>query len=191
MSYNKKMNLCIGLLLVLLTACQGAKKEVETQTPRISVSEYTMLHEVVKIKLDNVAPDMEMTVDFGDGTVETGRNDGLLTHAYAKEGDYTIKAQTATGTLTAGIHVCDLPALSVAMRQFKDPSYKKVWVMAHRAHTQDKTIPENSLSAIEAAVAPALKFWSATSGIQKMVFSWYVTTRPSTPLPPDKAGLPT
>ena len=95
MSYNKKMNLCIGLLLVLLTACQGAKKEVETQTPRISVSEYTMLHEVVKIKLDNVAPDMEMTVDFGDGTVETGRNDGLLTHAYAKEGDYTIKAQTA------------------------------------------------------------------------------------------------
>ena len=105
MSYNKKMNLCIGLLLVLLTACQGAKKEVETQTPRISVSEYTMLHEVVKIKLDNVAPDMEMTVDFGDGTVETGRNDGLLTHAYAKEGDYTIKAQTATGTLTAGIHV--------------------------------------------------------------------------------------
>ena len=153
MSYNKKMNLCIGLLLVLLTACQGAKKEVETQTPRISVSEYTMLHEVVKIKLDNVAPDMEMTVDFGDGTVETGRNDGLLTHAYAKEGDYTIKAQTATGTLTAGIHVCDLPALSVAMRRFKDPSYKKVWVMAHRAHTQDKTIPENSLSAIEAAVA--------------------------------------
>lgn len=130
MSYNKKMNLCIGLLLVLLTACQGAKKEVETQTPRISVSEYTMLHEVVKIKLDNVAPDMEMTVDFGDGTVETGRNDGLLTHAYAKEGDYTIKAQTATGTLTAGIHVCDLPALSVAMRRFKDPSYKKVWVMA-------------------------------------------------------------
>ena len=71
MNYNKKMNLCIGLLLVLLTACQGAKKEVETQTPRISVSEYAMLHEVVKIKLDNVAPDMEVTVDFGDGTVET------------------------------------------------------------------------------------------------------------------------
>lgn len=153
MNYNKKMNLCIGLLLVLLTACQGAKKEVETQTPRISVSEYAMLHEVVKIKLDNVAPDMEVTVDFGDGTVETGRNNGLLTHAYTKEGDYTIKAQTATGTLAAGIHVCNLPALSVAMQQFKDPSYKKVWVMAHRAHTQDKTIPENSLSAIEAAVA--------------------------------------
>lgn len=115
MNYNKKMNLCIGLLLVLLTACQGAKKEVETQTPRISVSEYAMLHEVVKIKLDNVAPDMEVTVDFGDGTVETGRNNGLLTHAYTKEGDYTIKAQTATGTLAAGIHVCNLPALSVAM----------------------------------------------------------------------------
>ena len=121
MNYNKKMNLCIGLLLVLLTACQGAKKEVETQTPRISVSEYAMLHEVVKIKLDNVAPDMEVTVDFGDGTVETGRNNGLLTHAYTKEGDYTIKAQTATGTLAAGIHVCNLPALSVAMQQFKRP----------------------------------------------------------------------
>ena len=157
MNYNKKMNLCIGLLLVLLTACQGAKKEVETQIPCISVSEYAMLHEVIKIKLDNVDPDMELTVDFGDGTVVTGRNNGLLKHAYAKEGDYTIKAQTATGTLTAGIHVCNLPALSVAMRQFKDPSYKKVWVMAHRAHTQDKTIPENSLSAIEAAVAAGVE----------------------------------
>ena len=108
MNYNKKMNLCISLLLVLLTSCQGAKKEVETQTPCISVSEYAMLHEVVKIKLDNVAPDMELTVDFGDGTVETGRNNGLLTHAYAKEGDYTIKAQTATGTLRSEEHTSEL-----------------------------------------------------------------------------------
>ena len=36
MSYNKKMNLCIGLLLVLLTACQGAKKgSRDTNTPHI------------------------------------------------------------------------------------------------------------------------------------------------------------
>ena len=152
---NKKISLYImALLAVFLTACHGTPKEMKTTSPCISVSEYAMLHEVVKIGLENVALDEEVTVDFGDGTVETARNKAFFTHAYAQDGDYTLKAQTATGiSLTADIHICRLPALSVAMQQFKDPSYRKVWVMAHRAHTQDKSIPENSLSAIEAAVA--------------------------------------
>ena len=152
---DKKISLYIMILMAaLLTACSGTQKEMKTTEPHMAVSEYAMLHEVVKIGLENVAPDVEVTVDFGDGTVETSRNKAFFTHAYAHEGDYTLKAQTATGiTLTADIHICSLPALSVAMQQFKDPSYQKVWVMAHRAHTHDKTIPENSLPAIEAAVA--------------------------------------
>ncbi|WP_300910559.1 glycerophosphodiester phosphodiesterase family protein [uncultured Bacteroides sp.] len=154
MNDNKISLYIMVLLAALLTACSGTPKEMKTTDPHMSVSEYAMLHEVVKIGLENVASDEEVTIDFGDGIVETGRNKAFFTHAYAHEGDYTLKAQTATGiSLTADIHICSLPALSVAMQQFKDPSYRKVWVMAHRAHTHDKTIPENSLPAIEAAVA--------------------------------------
>ena len=38
------------------------------------------------------------------------------------------------------------------MKQFKDPNYKKVWVMTHRAHTTDLTIPENSIPSVSAAI---------------------------------------
>ena len=30
--------------------------------------------------------------------------------------------------------------------------HKKVWVMTHRAHTSDRTVPENSVSSVEDAI---------------------------------------
>ena len=38
------------------------------------------------------------------------------------------------------------------MKQFRDADNKMVWAMTHRSHTTDKTIPENSVSAVEAAI---------------------------------------
>jgi hypothetical protein len=38
------------------------------------------------------------------------------------------------------------------MKQFREPDNKKVWVMTHRAHTSDRTVPENSVSSVEDAI---------------------------------------
>lgn len=50
------------------------------------------------------------------------------------------------------IRIYDLLALTEAMKQFRDADNKMVWAMTHRSHTTDKTIPENSVSAVEAAI---------------------------------------
>lgn len=88
---------------------------------------------------------------FGDGTDAFGTN---VEKTYQSAGNYTVKAVIITSdcsslTLQTQIVVNDGITSTIANMI---AGSGKVWVMAHRANTGDKTIPENSISAINACI---------------------------------------
>ncbi len=113
--------------------------------------------EVTFVNLDVATADM--TADFGDGTVlSPTSNDQVLVHRYELSGKYTIKVKAvekSTGKVILNkqkkIQVFGIKPLTQAMEELKNSN--KVWVMGHRANTSDLSIPENSISAINASVA--------------------------------------
>ena len=111
-----------------------------------------MLKEVVEVVFNNIDSNTDITVDFGDGTVKEGKAATPITHAYTQSGDYTMLVTAGEHAVQKRIRIYDLLALTEAMKQFRDADNKMVWAMTHRSHTTDKTIPENSVSAVEAAI---------------------------------------
>ena len=101
---------------------------------------------------NNIDSNTDVTVDFGDGTVKEGKAATPITHAYTQSGDYTMLVTAGERVVQKRIRIYDLLALTEAMKQFRDADNKMVWAMTHRSHTTDKTIPENSVSAVEAAI---------------------------------------
>lgn len=111
---------------------------------------YASLKETVTLKAVN--PDkVTVTVDWGDGNKDSGTSDAF-SHRYDKSGKYTVRAGVSDSSVEWSLEVGPLLALSEAVKElYKNPD--KVWVMAHRSHTQDHGIPENSVSAVLAAIA--------------------------------------
>jgi len=134
-----------------LGACSD--DEPVKKSPYLQTSTRAMLKEVVEVKFANIDGNTDITVDFGDGTTESGKAADAITHAYTESGDYVMHVTAGQYEVQKRIRIYDLLALTEAMKQFRDESYKKVWVMTHRAHTTDMSIPENSVSAVEAAIA--------------------------------------
>ncbi len=123
--------------------------------PSVSAPTRVMLKENVNVYLKGVNSGTEFTVDFGDGSIVEAVAPSPATHAYTEGNDYTISVSSSV--LDEGhvskLRCYPLEALSSAQKNFRNPSYKKVWVMTHRAHTTDMTIPENSISSVKAAIA--------------------------------------
>lgn len=100
------------------------------------------------------------TINFGDGSGEQSIQEGV-NHVYEEAGNYVV---------TTSLHVADSVkvgrqnvkvaqlALTRLMTRFSDPNYKDVLVMAHRANTGNMAIPENSISAVKAAIAAGCDF---------------------------------
>lgn len=140
--------LCVcGITCIACSDDDSVKKN-----PYLQTSTRAMLKEVVEVKFNNIDGNIDITVDFGDGTVKEGKAATSITHAYDQSGDYTLHVTAGQYELQKRIRIYNLLALTEAMKQFRDPSNKKVWVMAHRAHTTDRTIPENSVSSVADAI---------------------------------------
>ena len=122
------------------------------KNPYLQTSTRAMLKEVVEVVFNNIDSNTDITVDFGDGTVKEGKAATPITHAYTQSGDYTMLVTAGEHAVQKRIRIYDLLALTEAMKQFRDADNKMVWAMTHRSHTTDKTIPENSVSAVEAAI---------------------------------------
>lgn len=140
--------LCIcGIVCIACSDDDSVKKN-----PYLQTSTRAMLKEVVEVKFINIDGNTDITVDFGDGTVKNGKAAEAVTHAYTQSGDYILHVTAGQYEVQKRIRIYNLLALTEAMKQFREPSNKKVWVMTHRAHTTDRTVPENSVSSVEDAI---------------------------------------
>lgn len=144
-----------ALIAFLIAGCSSNKVEIPAN-PSVSAPTRVMLKENVNVYLKGVGSGTTFTVDFGDGSpVVEAVTPSAAVHAYSESADWkiSVSSDALDEDFTKTIRCYQLEALSSAQRDFKDPSYKKIWVMTHRAHTTDKSVPENSISAVKAAIA--------------------------------------
>ena len=142
---------CWAILLgIVCNACSD--DDPVKKNPYLQVSTRALLKEVVEVKFNNIDGNTDITVDFGDGTVKEGKAATPITYAYTQSGDYTLHVTVGQYEVQKRIRIYNLLALTEAMKQFREPDNKKVWVMTHRAHTSDRTVPENSVSSVEDAI---------------------------------------
>ena len=142
---------CWAILLgIVCNACSD--DDPVKKNPYLQVSTRALLKEVVEVKFNNIDGNTDITVDFGDGTVKEGKAANPITYAYTQSGDYTLHVTAGQYEVQKRIRIYNLLALTEAMKQFREPDNKKVWVMTHRAHTSDRTVPENSVSSVEDAI---------------------------------------
>ena len=118
-----------------------------------STTTYAMLREKVKLTFLNIYTDTSVLVDWGDGasTSETLGANGTLEHEYTSAGTYSISATAGDVSASYSITVAGLLSLDKAMDELY--SADKCWVMSHRAHLADWSIPENSVAAVNASIA--------------------------------------
>lgn len=155
----------LTVMSILCTSCSS--DEPVKKNPYVQSPTRALLKEVVEVRFDNVNGNADMTVDFGDGTVESGKASQRFTHQYTTAGDYNISVSADGYDVTKRIRIYNLLALSEATKQFRDTNCKKVWVMTHRARTTDHSIPENSLMSVEAAIASGAEMIECDTHITK------------------------
>lgn len=144
-------------LLVMCLCCQistaCSDDEPVKKSPFLQAPTRAMLKENVEVRLLNVSPSVEVSVDFGDGTVLKGSGPDPILHAYTSPGDYEMRVKAGDVDVKKRIRVYKLLALSEALKDFRSPENKKVWVMAHRGHTLDRSVPENSVPSVADAIS--------------------------------------
>ena len=127
--------------------------------------------EKVTVSYGNISAGKKVTIDWGDGSpvqeivqsqssFESDQYQTVL-HQFINESGidktYTVTLSTDGQTVSRDIYVYSLTALTEVARRFKTGECDDVWVMAHRANTSDKTIPENSIPAVKAAYAAGVQ----------------------------------
>ncbi len=155
MSVNKKkLQTAVAAFIAFLFAGCSSKTEIPVN-PSVAAPIRVMLKQDVNVYLKGVNSGTAFTVDFGDGTIVDAVVPAPATHAYTKGSDYMISVSSPVldENHVSKLRCYPLEALSSAQKNFRDPSYKKIWVMTHRAHTADPTVPENSVSSVKAAIA--------------------------------------
>ena len=140
-----------GIILSGFASCSG--NDAIPVSPALNAPTRVMLKETVNVSVTGIPDGSEVIVDFGDGTILSAVSPAPVRHPYSESGDYDITVKAGSSEFSKTIRVYSLLALSEAQKQFRDPDNRTVWVMTHRAHTTDYSIPENSVSAVAAAIA--------------------------------------
>lgn len=157
--------ICATFLLAgSMVSCQN-NDEVVLGTPYVDAPLRAMRMEKVAVAYRNIEKDVEVVVDFGDGSNPV-RVVGPVaaTHQYEypssgqPDGSYHITVTAKGQTIQKRILVYPLRALSDLVKEMTTPGYDKVLVMAHRANTTNKSIPENSIEAVKACIAAGVDF---------------------------------
>lgn len=144
--------LLAALLAISCTAKETPAPEPPAPVPPefvISSPEHVSIMEKVRVKVSGNEGN-EVSIDWGDGTSEKG-DSTVFEHKYSSAGNYAVTAAYKEEVRRDTVVVGNLLALSEAVPALVAEG--KVWVMAHRAHTSDPSIPENSIPAVNAAVA--------------------------------------
>lgn len=143
-------------------ACMKSLPRIKMMLPTLELPQRAYNMETVTLSCGNVPDGQKVTIDWGDGTAGSElRGSGVVTHQFVNDTGsdktMTVTLRTDGQTVTRDIYVYSLTALSEVARRFKDPSCTDVWVMAHRANTSNKSIPENSISAVKASIAAGVQ----------------------------------
>lgn len=147
----------------VLTPLSGAMSELsrtisvnDTQAGMVVSNDFPARMEEVRFSLNRLSDVTGVTWDFGDGSEPetTSSATQQLTHSFAREGSYTVRADVAfaggeTRTLQRTVEVEGL-SLSWACRNF---DRSKMWIMAHRGNTKNGyELPPNSMAAFRRCV---------------------------------------
>jgi len=132
--------------------------KVEMKLPVITLASRAYRMEKVEVTYSNISSGEKVLIDFGDGTdPHPFTGSGTVVHQFdntsGADKTYTVTLTTNGQSVQGEITVYPLMALTEAAKRFKDPACTEVWVMAHRSNTSNKSIPENSISAVKAAIA--------------------------------------
>ena len=150
------LGLLCSFLLANFSSCSDDEKESSGESGEmyISVSNiYPTIGESIAISVVDAPLKSTVDIEFGDGTNTT---DDSAIKVFEKRGAFKIVATiTADGETTTLEKLVKVEGLSLtrAMQQFDSPDYKRIWIMAHRGNTLNWSIPENSVSAVKAAIA--------------------------------------
>ena len=134
---------------------EQASQYISINAPSASFSAensgYASLMGTVSVSVRNAGGE-SINISWGDGiTVTEDVDNGNFEHKYSKAGTYTVNLSgeclAKKWTLTVG----GVTALSEAVPSLAESN--NVWVMSHRAHTSDPSVPENSVASVNAAVA--------------------------------------
>lgn len=153
MSWLCHLTILCGIVCISCSDDDPVKKN-----PYLQTSTRAMLKELVEVKFNNIDVNADIVVDFGDGTIKEGKAATPITHAYTQSGDYILHVTAGKYEVQKRIRIYNLLALTEAMKQFRDKDNQVVWVMTHRAHTTDRTVPENSVSSVEDAIGSGAEF---------------------------------
>lgn len=127
-----------------------------TEAGMVVSNDFPARMEPVVLSLNRIADVSGVVWDFGDGSerAETSSATEELTHSYAEDGSYTVRAEVSytngkTETLRHEIKA-EGPSLSWSCRNF---DRSKMWIMAHRGNTKNGyELPPNSLAAFRRCV---------------------------------------
>jgi glycerophosphoryl diester phosphodiesterase len=114
-------------------------------------NKYAAIGEVISFEARKSPSGASAVWNWGDGSQN---GEGIrTTHTFERDGLYTITLTVSAGgvdrELTARVKV-EGAGLT---RVFADFDYSKVWIMAHRGSTDNSTVPENSIAAVERCIA--------------------------------------
>lgn len=153
-----KRNLLFLLTAFLVLTSHSCKKEGTAEQAALNLGTRFMREEPVTVSVSGLGTKADMTVDFGDGTVETARSGETVTHRYTSVSDgkgyidYAVKVQAGTREFEKTIRVYDLLCITSLMQRLQDDP-KRILNLTHRCNTTDLSIPENSISALNACIA--------------------------------------
>lgn len=153
------------MFIIITTSVVSCKQDTPVVgNPYVDAPLRALKMQKVSVVYRNIDPDTEVVVDFGDGSAPVvTRGQEAAVHQYSEpsstqeDGVYYIKVTADGHTLQKRILVYPLQSLSEAMKELKTPGNSKVLLMAHRANTTDKSLPENSIAAVKACIAAGIE----------------------------------
>ena len=146
--------------------CMKAFPRIEMNLPQLVLPARAYNMEKVTVSYGNILEGKKLTIDWGDGSpvyeiVQSQSSVEHIQHQFINESGVdktcTVTLKVDGQTVAQSIEVYSLTALTEVARRFKTGECTDVWVMAHRANTSDKSIPENSIPAVKAAYAAGVQ----------------------------------
>ena len=157
--------LCVTTFLMTASLVSCAEEQTMTGSPYVDAPLRAMRMEKIAVVYRNIEKDVEVVVDFGDGSTPVSVTGPMpVTHTYTEPSSgqpdktYHIRVTAKGQTIEKRILVYPLRALNDLISEMLTPGYDKVLVMAHRANTSNMAIPENSIAAVEACIAAGIEF---------------------------------
>lgn len=136
--------------------------KIEMKLPSLQLKQRAYNMEKVRLTYGDIPAGQKVEIDFGDGSpVISAVGSSSIVHQFENDSGadktFTVTLSTGGQTVRKDIYVYSLMALTEVAKRFKDQTCTDVWVMAHRGNTSDKSIPENSIPAVEASIAAGVQ----------------------------------